>query len=284
MGQPLPTSQPVPRTWVSENSPEGGEGRWAHPLRVRAPARRSQRPVPLRPGLGTTGRLVSSAAPARGGLFKSLADWQLPGLWLWRWRGWPRGVPSSAWRGFLLGRWVRRGPASSLHAVAGSRRRGSAHSACPRIQLWPETKGRARRLSFGGSDGAWESAHTPVPGFLGRKQAQNGEETGPEWGSDARAPPRVSRSTCPLSLLTQVWDTGLFASVGDVRGMGSSGLPRSLPKANRGQFAYFTGFDGKCNYWSKVCTQHKFAGVGWRSKLQCNLWTLGLRVDSFWIG
>lgn len=138
------------------------------------------------------------------------------------------------------------------------------------IQPRPETKGKSRRLHFGGPSGPWRSpcSHlpTPAPSFLGRKLAWKGEAS-------------LGR-TCPSPLLPG-WGPCLFASVADSGDWEPQDFLEAHPRPVENSLLV-TRFDVKHNY-RRCCvyTLYKLDGAGWRSKLEHLNWRNSWSASGF---
>lgn len=132
------------------------------------------RPRPLRLGLGTAGRLASSAATARGGLFKSSFERVATARTVRAGDGGAESEGSCAQPGRAshpAGE-LREGPCRGRRGSRGSVPRDFALwsrreslSPAPLFQRWPQTKGGTRRLHSWGSKG---------PGYRHRRISQRG--------------------------------------------------------------------------------------------------------------
>lgn len=148
------------------------------------------------------------------------------------------------------------GPAAQQVSEGGAGFRSSRGSsvwttgrAPVRVSIQPrsETKGKSRRLHFGGPSGPWRSPYSHLP-TLAPSFLENWPGSGKRL-LDAPAPHPSS----------QDWDL-VFLQVWLTRGTGS---PRIFRKPTRGQWRSLlvTRFDVKHSY-CRCC------GAGWRSKLE----------------
>lgn len=107
-------------------------------------------------------------------------------------------------------------------------------------------RGGLRRPGFGGSDGAWESAHTPAPRFLG----------GGTWlgmGTRCRGPRRALPGApvrCPHAPKLQ---TLVSSQVEVTQGSGSPWISEKPPRGQESTGCSLHGVRWKHSDWSNVC-------------------------------